>query len=199
MHPVCAALSLDIDPIASILNNLATETSKPPYTLQSLTDLNGKLLFFPLSFCHSLTYDPVTIAPPLAASTPSMETLQSPRFTIGCQGGIIKTSPLALRFWPKLGLFPAGGQKDVVAFAIYESTGPGMNAKVSAWLSKVGSTYEVCSMFFVLQKPLCKPELNTFPCFSLGLALGKAHSWNSRWRRCWIGRGRQCTPTRLYL
>ncbi|CDZ98548.1 Mediator complex, subunit Med13 [Phaffia rhodozyma] len=116
-----STFSWDAEPISSVLNVLRTKSSKALCTLQSLAELN------------------VT---PSAVSPPSLETLQSPKFTIGCQGNIIKTSPLALRFWPKLGLAPAGGHKDVVAFAIYESTGPGMNSKVSAWLAKVGAIYE---------------------------------------------------------
>lgn len=72
-----------------------------------------------------------------------MRATPSSKIAVGFQGRILKVTAEALPFWSKIRLEPVGGQKDVVAFAVYESTGAGMNATVTKWLAGVGKEYEV--------------------------------------------------------
>jgi mediator of RNA polymerase II transcription subunit 13 len=63
--------------------------------------------------------------------------------TVGLSGSVVKLSGAATPFWRTLGLGPAGGPKDLLAFALYESRGPGTEEAIKRWLEKVGVAYEV--------------------------------------------------------
>lgn len=50
--------------------------------------------------------------------------------------------PTAIRFWEKEGLGPRGGNKDVVAFALFEE-GEDKEKLVQGWMERIGRVYSV--------------------------------------------------------
>lgn len=100
-----------------------------------------------------------------------LSTFSAPLLDLGHRGAVIKASPVATRFWDKLSLGPVGGRKDVLAFAVYESTGPALNAQVKKWLGQMGEAYEVGGA-----RVSCFSELNrlTVDCYTYSLGASES-------------------------
>jgi len=73
--------------------------------------------------------------------------MEPPLFSVGKGKSIVNVSPSVIRFWEKTGLHPAGGQKHVSAFVLYEGEGPEMFEHVSRWFKRVAIAYTV-SLYF---------------------------------------------------
>lgn len=68
---------------------------------------------------------------------------------MGKASSVINTAPPALRFWSKLGLSPRSGEKDVLAFVLYEE-GNNLSLRAEAWLRRVSAAYKVSVLKFVI-------------------------------------------------
>ena len=69
--------------------------------------------------------------------------MEPPLFSVGKGKSIVNVSPSVIRFWEKTGLHPAGGQKHVNAFVLYEGEGTEMFEYVSRWFRRVTIAYTV--------------------------------------------------------
>ncbi|KAJ7574277.1 mediator complex subunit 13 C-terminal-domain-containing protein [Mycena floridula] len=71
-----------------------------------------------------------------------VQRLEAPMISIGKGDAVIQVLPTALRFWEKLGLRPKGGDKDVVAFVLFEDNADNKQAQVEAWLANLVTLYK---------------------------------------------------------
>lgn len=71
--------------------------------------------------------------------------------TVSLAGSVVKLASIAAPFWKVLGLGPAGGPKDLVAFGLYQSRGSGTEEAVKSWLDRVGAAYEVSPSVLLVQ------------------------------------------------
>ena len=96
--------------------------------------------------------------------------LSLPRISIGRAGLVHHMFPTAIRFWEKEGLGPRGGNKDVVAFALFEEDDDKL-ALVRAWMERIGRVYSV--RIIVLEK---HPTTHRFT----GTRFRYSHCWKRR-------------------
>ena len=68
--------------------------------------------------------------------------LPLPRISIARAGLVHHMFPTSIRFWEKEGLGPRGGNKDVVAFALFEESDDKLGL-VESWMERVGRVYSV--------------------------------------------------------
>ena len=131
----------DVSQLASALNTLDdNNTSLEVGILLAL----GTVLF-----CQMLSCSPLYLAatgslqPSQGDISSSLQSMEPPLFSVGKGKSIVNVSPSVIRFWEKTGLHPAGGQKNVNAFVLYEGEDTEMFEHVSRWFKRVSIAYTV--------------------------------------------------------
>lgn len=131
----------DVSQLASALDTL--DDSHTSLKIGTLFNLGTVL------FCYMLSRSPPpfvaagSVQPPQDDSLSSLQSMEPPLFSVGKGKSIVNVSPSVIRFWEKTGLHPAGGQKNVNAFVLYEGEGTEMSEHVSRWFKRVSIAYTV--------------------------------------------------------
>ena len=131
----------DVSQLASALDTL--DDSDTSLEIGTLFDLGTMLFCFILSRSPSYSVAVGSLQPHQGDVSSSLQSMEPPLFSVGKGKSIVSVSPSVIRFWEKTGLHPAGGQKNVNAFVLYEGEGIEMFEHVSRWFKRVSIAYTV--------------------------------------------------------
>ncbi|PWN29676.1 hypothetical protein BDZ90DRAFT_230538 [Jaminaea rosea] len=136
---------------AAIASSVVDDSAEQMATRQTLIDwlLDNPFLRAEVHGSSSRGFDDADSILPLLEITDSacqaqfdVELLEAPSVFVGCQGSITEMAPSALRFWEKLGLSAAGGQRRIVGIVLHHSScSPAWRAELSQWLSRLSTLF----------------------------------------------------------
>ena len=139
----------------SFLVLIASYAEVSAFALQTVNDRLASLFILPTE----------EKSPPVG-----LEAQSAPLLQLRHQHSILELSTNAIDYWRPMGFEPFGGQKDVIAFVIYEEGGLELTTAIKGWCSKLADTYQVS---------LCAQSclVHALIQFRTGIEIGFAHSW----------------------
>ena len=168
----------DVSQLVSVLDTLGdTRTS---LEIGTLFDLGTKSVCYVSSHSHSHFVAVGSLQLHQGDASSSLQSMEPPLFSVGKGKSIINVSPSAIRFWEKTGLHPAGGQKNVNAFVLYEGEGTEVFEHVSRWFKRVSIAYTVRLYLSYVQRVVYTTVVQKFRIPRTRLLHGRLIIWICR-------------------